>query len=156
VIILQIQEITELITINGQDSEKTTQLISELTTQKDWNKIYQISEFFGQEISILVDAQERIFVDWGSISRVELTPPLGSVVPFKLWLHTHPSNQAYWSLTDQESLFLAEGILQHAIVLGQNGLLSTTNSNLVDGIEFDNNFGWTLEKVNNWPEHSFE
>ena len=43
---------------------KTTQLISELTTQKDWDKIYQISEFFGQEISILVDAQERIFVDW--------------------------------------------------------------------------------------------
>tara|TARA_B100000965_G_scaffold19023_2_gene14243 strand:- start:1733 stop:2188 length:456 start_codon:yes stop_codon:yes gene_type:complete len=150
VIILQIQEITELITINGQDSEKTTQLISELTTQKDWDKIYQISEFFGQEISILVDAQERIFVDWGSISRVELTPPLGSVVPFKLWLHTHPRNQAFWSETDQYSLFIAERILEQAIVLGMDGILSTSNTNLLELKPSFDQSCWTLEQVIAW------
>tara|TARA_B100000963_G_scaffold249502_1_gene218508 strand:- start:2697 stop:3152 length:456 start_codon:yes stop_codon:yes gene_type:complete len=150
VIILQIQEITELIRINGQDSEKTTQLISELTTQKDWDKIYQISEFFGQEISILVDAQERIFVDWGSISRVELTPPLGSVVPFKLWLHTHPRNQAFWSETDQYSLFIAERILEQAIVLGMDGILSTSNTNLLELKPSINQSCWTLEQVASW------
>ena len=149
-IILQIQEITELIRINGQDSEKTTQLISELTTQKDWDKIYQISEFFGQEISILVDAQERIFVDWGSISRVELTPPLGSVVPFKLWLHTHPRNQAFWSETDQYSLFIAERILEQAIVLGMDGILSTSNTNLLELKPSINQSCWTLEQVASW------
>ncbi len=149
-IILQIQEITELITINGQDSEKTTQLISELTTQKDWDKIYQISEFFGQEISILVDAQERIFVDWGSISRVELTPPLGSVVPFKLWLHTHPRNQAFWSETDQYSLFIAERILEQAIVLGMDGILSTSNTNLLELKPSFDQSCWTLEQVIAW------
>ncbi len=149
-IILQIQEITELIRINGQDSEKTTQLISELTTQKDWDKIYQISEFFGQEISILVDAQERIFVDWGSISRVELTPPLGSVVPFKLWLHTHPRNQAFWSETDQYSLFIAERILEQAIVLGMDGILSTSNTNLLELKPSINQSCWTLEQVAAW------
>ena len=131
-IILQKEEITELIRINGQDSETATQLISELTTKKDWDKIYQISEFFGQEISILVDAQERIFVDWGSISRVELTPPLGSVLPFKLLLHTHTRNQAFWSETDQYSLFIAERILEQAIVLGMDGILSTLNTNLLE------------------------
>ena len=73
---MQTQEMTELIRINGQNSETTTDLIAKLTTQKDWDKIYQISEFFGQEISILVDAEEQIFVDWGSISRVNLTPPM--------------------------------------------------------------------------------
>ena len=149
-IILQIQEITELIRINGQDSEKTTQLISELTTQKDWDKIYQISEFFGQEISILVDAQERIFVDWGSISRVELTPPLGSVVPFKLWLHTHPRNQAFWSETDQYSLFIAERILEQAIVLGMDGILSTSNTNLLELKPSIDQSCWTLEQVIAW------
>ena len=149
-IILQIQEITELIRINGQDSEKTTQLISELTTQKDWDKIYQISEFFGQEISILVDAQERIFVDWGSISRVELTPPLGSVVPFKLWLHTHPRNQAFWSETDQYSLFIAERILEQAIVLGMDGILSTSNTNLLELKPSIDQSCWTLEQVTSW------
>ncbi len=149
-IILQIQEITELIRINGQDSEKTTQLISELTTQKDWDKIYQISEFFGQEISILVDAQERIFVDWGSISRVELTPPLGSVVPFKLWLHTHPRNQAFWSETDQYSLFIAERILEQAIVLGMDGILSTSNTNLLELKPSIDQSCWTLEQVTAW------
>ena len=149
-IILQIQEITELIRINGRDSEKTTQLISELTTQKDWDKIYQISEFFGQEISILVDAQERIFVDWGSISRVELTPPLGSVVPFKLWLHTHPRNQAFWSETDQYSLFIAERILEQAIVLGMDGILSTSNTNLLELKPSIDQSCWTLEQVIAW------
>ncbi len=149
-IILQIQEITELIRINGQDSEKTTQLISELTTQKDWDKIYQISEFFGQEISILVDAQERIFVDWGSISRVELTPPLGSVVPFKLWLHTHPRNQAFWSETDQYSLFIAERILEQAIVLGMDGILTTSNTNLLELKPSTDQSCWTSEQVASW------
>ena len=149
-IILQIQEITDLIRINGQDNEKTTQLISELTTQKDWDKIYQISEFFGQEISILVDAQERIFVDWGSISRVELTPPLGSVVPFKLWLHTHPRNQAFWSETDQYSLFIAERILEQAIVLGMDGILSTSNTNLLELKPSIDQSCWTLEQVTAW------
>lgn len=149
-IILQIQEITELIRINGRDSEKTTQLISELTTQKDWDKIYQISEFFGQEISILVDAQERIFVDWGSISRVELTPPIGSVVPFKLWLHTHPRNQAFWSETDQYSLFIAERILEQAIVLGMDGILSTSNTNLLELKPSIDQSCWTLEQVTAW------
>ncbi len=149
-IILQIQEITELIRINGRDSEKTTQLISELTTQKDWDKIYQISEFFGQEISILVDAQERIFVDWGSISRVELTPPLGSIVPFKLWLHTHPRNQAFWSETDQYSLFIAERILEQAIVLGMDGILSTSNTNLLELKPSIDQSCWTLEQVTAW------
>ena len=149
-IILQIQEITELIRINGQDSEKTTQLICELTTQKDWDKIYQISEFFGQEISILVDAQERIFVDWGSISRVELTPPIGSVVPFKLWLHTHPRNQAFWSETDQYSLFIAERILEQAIVLGMDGILSTSNTNLLELKPSIDQSCWTLEQVTAW------
>ena len=149
-IILQIQEITELIRINGQDSEKTTQLISELTTQKDWDKIYQISEFFGQEISILVDAQERIFVDWGSISRVELTPPIGSVVPFKLWLHTHPRNRAFWSETDQYSLFIAERILEQAIVLGMDGILSTSNTNLLELKPSIDQSCWTLEQVTAW------
>ena len=149
-IILQIQEITELIRINGRDSEKTTQLISELTTQKDWDKIYQISEFFGQEISILVDAQERIFVDWGSISRVELTPPIGSVVPFKLWLHTHPRNQAFWSETDQYSLFIAERVLEQAIVLGMDGILSTSNTNLLELKPSIDQSCWTLEQVTAW------
>ena len=149
-IILQIQEITELIIINGRDSEKTTQLISELTTQKDWDKIYQISEFFGQEISILVDAQERVFVDWGSISRVELTPPIGSVVPFKLWLHTHPRNQAFWSETDQYSLFIAERILEQAIVLGMDGILSTSNTNLLELKPSIDQSCWTLEQVTAW------
>ena len=147
---MQIQEITELIRINGRDSEKTTQLISELTTQKDWDKIYQISEFFGQEISILVDAQERIFVDWGSISRVELTPPIGSVVPFKLWLHTHPRNQAFWSETDQYSLFIAERILEQAIVLGMDGILSTSNTNLLELKPSIDQSCWTLEQVTAW------
>ena len=42
---MQTQEITELIRINGQNSETTTDLIAKLTTQKDWDKIYQDISF---------------------------------------------------------------------------------------------------------------
>ena len=150
------QKLLELIKKHGEESQEVADVLTEFTIKENWEPIYIISEYTGREISVLVDAESNIFIDWGSISRVALTPPYGSILPYKLWLHTHPSNQAYWSLTDQESLFFAEKILQYAIVLGQNGFLSTTNSNLVDGIEFDNNSSWTLEKVNNWPKHSFE
>ena len=147
---MQTHEITELVRINGQNSDTTRDLIAKLTTQKDWDKIYQISEFFGQEISILVDAEEQIFVDWGSISRVNLTPPIGSVLPFKLWLHTHPRNQAFWSITDQNSLFVAERILEHAIVLGMDGILTSSNTNLLELKPSIDQSCWTSEQVIAW------
>ena len=88
--------------------------------------IYLLSKSVSREVSILVDSKDNYWIDWGTIGRVELSPPVGAVLPFKLWVHTHPSNTAYWSVTDRNTLEIAKGILEKALVLGEDGLLSTT------------------------------
>ena len=92
----------------------------------------------------------------GTIGRVELNPPVGAVIPFKLWVHTHPSNTAYWSITDRNTLEVAKGILDKALVLGDNGLLSTTLQPISSS--FDDtvypNLQWTEEEVIGWLEYN--
>lgn len=147
---LQTENIIELIRNNGQNSEEAAKIINELMKQRDWDKIYQISEYFGQEISILIDTDEQCFIDWGNMSRVSLSPPVGSKLPFKIWLHTHPRNLAFWSETDQKSLFLAERILEQAAVLGIDGMLLSYNTNLLELKPSTDQSCWTSERVISW------
>lgn len=123
----------------------------QLVRDRDWETIYQISSYLDQEVSILIDAEDVIFIDWGDQSRVHLSPPNGSKIPFKLWVHTHPNMTAYWSGTDRESLSIATGILQCAYVLGGDGLLFTNSnsSEIADNLE---GLDWTKELVIPWTE----
>ena len=56
---------------------------------------------------------------------------------------------------DRNSLDMAKGILEEALVLGENGLLSTAlqpiNSTTVDDI--NTNLQWTEEKVTSWFDY---
>ena len=138
------------------ESESCIDLVIDLAKKHNWHMIYLLSNFVSREVSILVDSKDNYFVDWGTIGSVELSPPIGAVLPFKLWVHTHPSNTAYWSITDRNTLEIAKGILDKALVLGENGLLSTTlqptNSCTVD-IE-NPNPQWTEEEVMGWLEYN--
>ena len=137
------------------ESEFSREFVIEQAKQGNWYFIYLLSERVAREVSILVDANDNYWVDWGTIGRVKLSPPTGSVLPFKLWVHTHPSNTAYWSITDRNSLDMAKGILEEALVLGENGLLSTTlqpiTSTTVDNIH--SNLQWTEEEVTSWFDY---
>ena len=137
------------------ESESSREFVIERAKQGNWYFIYLLSERVAREVSILVDANDNYWVDWGTIGRVKLSPPTGSVLPFKLWVHTHPSNTAYWSITDRNSLDMAKGILEEALVLGENGLLSTTlqpiTSSTVDNIH--SNLQWTEEEVTSWFDY---
>ena len=137
------------------ESESSREFVIEQAKQGNWYFIYLLSERVAREVSILVDANDNYWVDWGTIGRVKLSPPTGSVLPFKLWVHTHPSNTAYWSITDRNSLDMAKGILEEALVLGENGLLSTTlqpiTSTTVDNIH--SNLQWTEEEVTSWFDY---
>ena len=120
--------------------------------------IYLLSKYVSREVSILVDSKDNYFVDWGTIGSVELSPPIGAVLPFKLWVHTHPSNTAYWSITDRNTLEIAKGILDKALVLGENGLLSTTlqpTTSSTDDI-VNPNPQWTEEEVMGWLEYNLD
>lgn len=137
------------------ESELSREFVIEHAKQGNWYFIYLLSKSVAREVSILVDANDNYWVDWGTIGRVKLSPPTGSVLPFKLWVHTHPSNTAFWSITDRNSLDMAKGILEAALVLGENGLLSTAlqpiTSTTVDDI--NTNLQWTEEKVTSWFDY---
>ena len=145
------KELTDL----NVESEIVKDYIIEQVVKENWYMVYLISKQVSREVSILIDSNDSIWVDWGTIGRVKLSPPTGSVLPFKLWVHTHPLNTAYWSITDRNSLEIAKGILEKALVLGENGLLSTTlqpiTSTTVDKI--NPNLRWTEEKVTSWFDY---
>ena len=97
-----------------------------------WDGVYVLSVMAGLETSVLIDADEKIFIDWGTAGQVTLQPPVGGRIPFKLWVHTHPRFASYWSSTDTNSLSLGTGILESAMVLGQPGPKHSSNRSLVE------------------------
>ena len=125
------------------------ELMCELVVGREWEEIYQLSATIRREVSILIDADDAIWIDVGDQSQVSLSPPYGSKLPFKLWVHTHPNMTAYWSYTDQDSLRMATNILDTAYVLGGDGLLFT-HSNATPDRECITGLAWSKETVTPW------
>ena len=138
------------------ESEFWLDLVTNMAKKSNWHTIYLLSRSAAREVSILVDSKDNYFVDWGTIGSVELSPPIGAVLPFKLWVHTHPSNTAYWSITDQNTLEVAKGILDKALVLGEDGLLSTILQPIGSSTDdtVNPNLQWTEEEVIGWLEYN--
>ena len=103
-------------------SDEVRETMAYLGVNNHWPWFYSISETVGMEVSMLVDAEGLCFIDWGTISRVGLNPPKGATIPFKIWTHTHPRGDSYWSLTDRQTLAVASvaKIIRKAIVLGRS------------------------------------
>ena len=127
------------------------ELMCELVVGREWEEIYQLSATIRREVSILIDADDAIWIDVGDQSQVSLSPPYGSKLPFKLWVHTHPNMTAYWSCTDQDSLRMATNILDTAYVLGGDGLLFT-HSNVTSDKECIPGLVWSQESVTPWDK----
>ena len=138
------------------ESEFWLDLVTNMAQKSNWHMIYLLSKSVSREVSILVDSKDNHFVDWGTIGSVKLSPPIGAVLPFKLWVHTHPSNTAYWSITDQNTLEIAKGILYKALVLGEDGLLSTILQPIGSSTDdtVNPNLQWTEEEVIGWLEYN--
>ena len=151
-----IEEFTE--PVHDVESKSSIGYVINLAKKGNWFMIYLLSKCVSREVSILVDSKDNYFVDWGTIGSVELSPPVGAVLPFKLWVHTHPSNTAYWSITDRNTLEIAKGILDKALVLGENGLLSTTlQPTTPSTVDIENpNPQWTEEEVMGWLEYNLD
>jgi hypothetical protein len=140
------------------ESESSIDYVINLAKKGNWFMIYLLSKCVSREVSILVDSKDNYFVDWGTIGSVKLSPPVGAVLPFKLWVHTHPSNTAYWSITDRNTLEIAKGILDKALVLGENGLLSTILQPISSSTDdtVNSNLQWTEEEVMGWLEYNLD
>ena len=123
-----------------------------------WDGVYVLSVMAGLETSVLIDAEDRVFIDWGTAGQVTLQPPVGGRLPFKLWVHTHPRFASYWSGTDTNSLSLGARILEAALVLGQPGPKHSKNRSMME-VEDTSMLGdhgplsqWTDEEPVPWSE----
>ena len=54
------------------DCKEMQEVIEKLVTDQNWLPIYLISESVAREVSILIDAEDKIWVDWGNIGEVTL------------------------------------------------------------------------------------
>ena len=117
-----------LVAIQGTDlrADAIVQSLAFHAVEENWESLWTIADSLKREVSVLFDNQGLIWVDIGTPGMVRLSPPIGSQIPFQLWIHTHPWD-AYWSITDKETLSIATGILEKALVLGHDHLVRTVH-----------------------------
>ena len=142
-------EIDKMVKSGNHDSIVIKETLAAFAEKKDWKSLWSLANELGREVSILYDQELTMWVDIGTSGRVELSPPIGSLTPYKLWIHTHPRD-AYWSSTDKDTIAIYSEILDEAIVLGHDHFKRTIKS---DDQHFDflEDFGplsrWTDEII---------
>ncbi len=87
-----------------------------------WEPLWLIADRMSKEVSVLIDREGNTWVDVGTSGEVKLAPAAGSIMPYRLWLHTHPWT-AYASSRDRETLANCSMILEQAIVLGHDHMV---------------------------------
>ena len=76
--------------------------------RRDVGAAFGMSQTRSRGRSAFFSTEGRIWVDIGTAGQVRLNPPVGSTIPFSLWIHTHPWD-AYWSPTDLATLAAYSG-----------------------------------------------
>jgi len=109
------------------DCEVIREHIAGLAKAERWQEIWAIGDRLQREVSILIDAEDKFYVDIGTSGEVKMSPPLDAKIPFKLWLHSHPRD-AYWSSTDRDTIAAYTSLLERAIVLGHDHYKQTVFS----------------------------
>ena len=140
------ETIESLVRSGDFDSLPIRESLAYFATQKDWMNLLNLADFLRREVSVLFDSEDKVWVDVGTSGQVRLAPPEGAIIPFKLWIHTHPWD-AYWSSTDLNSLMQFSGILNEAIVLGNDHFKRTIHSQ--EKVPKPLELGSTLE---NWTD----
>ena len=108
-------------------SNALLETIAALAKGEMWRRLWMVADALSREVSVLFDRDGRIWVDIGTSGQVRLSPPVGSNIPFSLWIHTHPWD-AYWSATDLGTLAAYSSILDKAIVLGHDHMKTTNKA----------------------------
>ena len=109
------------------DSGVVREHIAGLAKNRQWQDIWQIGDQLLREVSVLIDAEGKIYIDIGTSGEVKMSPPDGAKVPFELWIHSHPQD-AYWSSTDRDTIGCYTGLLQRAVVLGHDHYKETRHT----------------------------
>ena len=116
------QEIAHAMQEGNLRSDAILQSLAYYAVEGDWQGVWILADAMKREISLLFDSQGLIWVDVGTPGMVRLSPPLGSRLPLRLWVHSHPWD-AYWSGTDRRTLATVSGVLEKAFVLGHDHMV---------------------------------
>ena len=127
-------EVSKDIVSGRVSSSRVKETIAALAQGESWSELWQIADSMSREVSVLFDADGRIWVDIGTTGHVSLEPPLGATIPFRLWVHTHPWDP-YWSQTDKDTLAVYSTILESALVLGHDRMKWSRNGSEMQTIE---------------------
>ena len=153
-------DIEQAILSGNLRSDALLQSFAYFAVEGDWLSVWNLADSLKREVSILFDTQGWVWVDIGTIGMVRLSPPIGSQLPLRLWVHTHPWN-AYWSGTDRRTLATVSGVLDKALVLGHDHLVRTVYSECVnpEWAELDSRLGiegplmsWTDEAAMSYAD----
>ncbi|MBN17237.1 MAG: hypothetical protein CMB37_03650 [Euryarchaeota archaeon] len=117
-------DIEESLTFSTSRPAAIIESIAYYAVNNMWEDLWHLADKLKREVSVLFDSRRLVWVDIGTIGRVKLAPPIGSQLPLRLWVHTHPRD-AYWSETDKTTLGFVSGILDCALVLGYDHLVKT-------------------------------
>jgi len=144
-------EIDKAIRAGDLRADALLQTFAYFATEGHWLNVWNLADSLKREVSILFDVQGLVWVDIGTIGMVRLSPPIGSQLPLRLWVHTHPWN-AYWSGTDRRTLTTVSGVLDEALVLGHNHLIRAVHKEHVPTVDTDSRLAvdgllmqWTAE-----------
>ena len=116
------QEIVNAVQSGDLRADAILQSLAYYAVEGDWQGVWILADAMKREISLLFDSQGLIWVDVGTPGMVRLSPPMGSRLPLRLWVHSHPWD-AYWSGTDRRTLATVSGILEKAFVLGHDHMV---------------------------------
>jgi len=106
---------------NDLESKEILETLAFLACTESWRELWTIADLLSREVSVLFDDENNVWVDIGTPGMVRPKPPIGSRLPLRLWIHTHPYH-AYWSSTDLNTLAIYSTVLQEALVLGHDHL----------------------------------
>ena len=151
------EEIVSLDISSGRlESSSVKETIAGFAQREDWPCLWRLADSMSREVSVLFDAEGSVWVDIGTRGHVSLAPPLGAVIPFRLWIHTHPWDP-YWSQTDRDTLASYSTILDSALVLGHDRMKWTRNGSPTESIESSGPLSeWSSEPCVYYPNYDEE
>jgi len=82
----------------------------------------------GNEIQVVIDSNDNMYCSEGNPGLVWFNQDdksiFGMKLPIKVWIHTHPFGQAFFSGTDWRTINTWRPMMEHAIVVGDGEYFS--------------------------------
>lgn len=129
-------------------------------------KIWEMSQVafdIPREVQVVTDDNDKLFISVGSPGFVSFDGQeevlRGMKLPLDLWVHTHPSGDAYFSDRDFKTINIWHTKLNQAVVLGNKEMVKLTFRNVTPSTHYYETVSWdyaVTDENNDWYMESEE